>query len=441
MTSMIVISVILLFILLVIGVPVALSFFLSAMVIAMSSGVSLSLLMSYSYKNTSSVILLTIPLFIMAGSIMAYGGIGKQIISAASRLVGKIKGGMAVVAIISCSIFAAISGSAAATLSAIGGIIGPMLHEKRYPRGLVAAMMASAGVIGILIPPSGIMILYGWSSSTSVLACFLAGAIPGIILAILLSVCTLFMLRNNDEIETLTGDELKAMWAEEKRQRKANHEHGPFWALLMPIIILGCIYGGFTTTTEAAAIATAYAIPVGFLVYKKLTPRTLRDSFVDAAKSTGTIMLLTITVQMLSRMFIDINLPKMILNVFYSVTDNRWGILLMINLFLFVLGMLMDDTSGTLLATPILVPIIKELGFSPVHFAAILAVNLGMGNITPPVAPLLYFSSRIIKAPLKEMLKPTAVYFLFAWLPTLFLVTFVPAISTWLPALCGYKIY
>lgn len=441
MTSMIVLSVVLLFILLVIGVPVALSFFLSAMVIAMGSGASLSLLMSYSYKNTSSVILLTIPLFIMAGSIMAYGGIGKQIISAASHLVGKIKGGMAVVAIISCSIFAAISGSAAATLSAIGGIIGPMLAEKRYPCGLVAAMMASAGVIGILIPPSGIMILYGWSSSTSVLACFLAGAIPGIILAVLLSLCTLFMLRNNNEIETLTGEELKAMWAEEKRLRKENHEHGPFWALLMPIIILGCIYGGITTTTEAAAIATAYAIPVGFLVYKKLTPRTLRDSFVDAAKSTGTIMLLTITVQMLSRMFIDINLPKMILNVFYSVTDNRWGILLMINLFLFVLGMLMDDTSGTLLATPILVPIIKELGFSPVHFAAILAVNLGMGNITPPVAPLLYFSSRIIKAPLKEMLRPTAVYFLFAWLPTLLLVTFVPAISTWLPALCGYKIY
>lgn len=440
MTTTIILSIILLFILLILGIPVALSFFLSAMVIAVGSGASLSLLMSYSYKNTSSIILLTIPLFIMAGSIMAYGGIGKQIINAASKLVGKLKGGLAVVGIISCSIFAAISGSAAATLSAIGGIIGPMLKEKKYPRGLVAAMMASAGVIGILIPPSGIMILYGWSSSTSVLACFLAGAVPGIILAILLSLCTLFMLRNNNDIEALSGEELKAVWAEEKRQRKLNHEPGPFWALLMPVIILGCIYGGITTTTEAAAIATAYAIPVGFLVYKKLTWNALKDSFVDAAKSTGTIMLLTITVQMLSRMFIDVNLPKMILNAFYSVTDNRWGILAMINLFMIVLGMLMDDTSGTLLATPILVPIIKELGFSPVHFAAILAVNLGMGNITPPVAPLLYFSSRIIKAPLQEMLKPTAVYFFFAWLPTLLLVTFVPAVSTWLPALCGYAV-
>ena len=440
MTPTIILAVAMLFILLIIGVPVALSFFLSAMVIAVGSGASLSLLMSYGYKNTSSIILLTIPLFIMAGSIMAYGGIGKQIISAASRLVGRLKGGLAVVGIISCSIFAAISGSAAATLSAIGGIIGPMLKEKRYPRGLVAAMMASAGVIGILIPPSGIMILYGWSSSTSVLACFLAGAVPGIILAILLSLCTLFMLRNNTEIETLTAEELKAAWIEEKRLRKANHEHGPFWALLMPFIILGCIYGGITTTTEAAAIATAYAIPVGFLIYKKLTWNALKDSFIDAAKSTGTIMLLTLTVQMLSRMFIDVNLPKMILNVFYSVTDNRWGILVMINLFMIVLGMLMDDTSGTLLATPILVPIIKELGFSPVHFAGILAVNLGMGNITPPVAPLLYFSSRIIGAPLQEMLKPTLIYFLFAWLPTLILVTFVPAISTWLPQLCGYAI-
>ena len=162
MTPTIIASIALLFVLLVIGVPVALSFFLSAMVVAIGSGASLSLLMSYSYKNTSSIILLTIPLFIMAGSIMAYGGIGRQIINAASRLVGRIKGGFAVVGIIACSIFAAISGSAAATLSAIGGIIGPMLKEKKYPRGLVAAMLASAGVIGILIPPSGIMILYGW---------------------------------------------------------------------------------------------------------------------------------------------------------------------------------------------------------------------------------------------------------------------------------------
>ena len=440
MTPTIIASIALLFVLLVIGVPVALSFFLSAMVVAIGSGASLSLLMSYSYKNTSSIILLTIPLFIMAGSIMAYGGIGRQIINAASRLVGRIKGGFAVVGIIACSIFAAISGSAAATLSAIGGIIGPMLKEKKYPRGLVAAMLASAGVIGILIPPSGIMILYGWSSSTSVLACFLAGAIPGIILAILLSLCTLLMLRNNNDIETMTAEEVKAAYKEEKRLRKLNNEHGPFFALLMPVIILGCIYGGITTTTEAAAIATAYAIPVGFFIYKKLTYTELKNSFIDAAKATGTIMLLTLTVQMLSRMFIDVNLPKLILNAFYSVTDNRWGIMLMINLFMIVLGMLMDDTSGCLLATPILVPIIKELGFSPVHFAAILAVNLGMGNITPPVAPLLYFSSRIIYAPLKEMLKPTLIYFLFAWLPTLLLTIFVPGIATWLPQLFGYAI-
>lgn len=301
-------------------------------------------------------------------------------------------------------------------------------------------MLASAGVIGILIPPSGIMILYGWSSSTSVLACFLAGAIPGIILAILLSLCTLLMLRNNNDIETMTAEEVKAAYKEEKRLRKLNNEHGPFFALLMPVIILGCIYGGITTTTEAAAIATAYAIPVGFFIYKKLTYTELKNSFIDAAKATGTIMLLTLTVQMLSRMFIDVNLPKLILNAFYSVTDNRWGIMLMINLFMIVLGMLMDDTSGCLLATPILVPIIKELGFSPVHFAAILAVNLGMGNITPPVAPLLYFSSRIIDAPLKEMLKPTLIYFLFAWLPTLLLTIFVPGIATWLPQLFGYAI-
>ena len=154
------------------------------------------------------------------------------------------------------------------------------------------------------------------------------------------------MLRNNNDIETMTAEEVKAAYKEEKRLRKLNNEHGPFFALLMPVIILGCIYGGITTTTEAAAIATAYAIPVGFFIYKKLTYTELKNSFIDAAKATGTIMLLTLTVQMLSRMFIDVNLPKLILNAFYSVTDNRWGIMLMINLFMIVLGMLMDDTSG-----------------------------------------------------------------------------------------------
>ncbi len=386
MTPTIIASIALLFVLLVIGVPVALSFFLSAMVVAIGSGASLCSCPT-AIRNTSSIILLTIPCSSWPAPSWPTAAASADR-SSMPRAVssGALKGRLRRRRHHSLLYLRRYLRQRRRNFSAIGGIIGPMLKEKKYPRGLVAAMLASAGVIGILIPPSGIMILYGWSSSTSVLACFLAGAIPGIILAILLSLCTLLMLRNNNDIETMTAEEVKAAYKEEKRLRKLNNEHGPFFALLMPVIILGCIYGGITTTTEAAAIATAYAIPVGFYL-QKLTYTELKNSFIDAAKATGTIMLLTLTVQMLSRMFIDVNLPKLILNAFYSVTDNRWGIMLMINLFMIVLGMLMDDTSGCLLATPILVPIIKELGFSPVHFAAILAVNLGMGNITPPVAP------------------------------------------------------
>lgn len=206
----------------------------------------------------------------------------------------------------------------------------------------------------------------------------------------------------------------------------------------MPFVILGAIYGGVMTTTEAAALSVIYAIPVAMLYYREMTMGDLRDSLISAGKTTGVIMMMLFSVMILSRLYTMNNVPQMLLKMLTSISDSPAVIMIMINLFMILLGMLMDDTSGVLLATPILLPIVTELGVSPIQFAAIVGVNLGMGNITPPTAPLLYLGGKISGAEVKEMLPHTMRLILFAWLPTLIITTYVPDLSLFLPRLFGY---
>lgn len=436
----IVISIIILMATLAIGVPVALCFVASCAYLLLATGTDALFLLPYGFSRVNSIVLLTIPMFILAGSLMEHGGIGKKLISAVERLVGTVKGGLAIVTIVSCAVFGAISGSSAATLTSIGSIMAPRLKDNGYPDAVVGALVASSSVLGVLIPPSTIMILYSWSSNTSVLACFLATAVPGVILAILFSVTTYFMIRKNPNVVVYTKEELRERTRLEREERKRTHEPGALAAVLMPVIILGSIYGGILTTTEAAAISVLYALPVGWLVYKKLNLKVIKKALCQAAVTTGVIMLMMITVQMLGRVYTQENLPQKVLALLTSISSNKYAIMLMVNIFMIILGMLMDDGSSVLLATPILVPVVTAIGVSPIHFAAILAVNLGMGNITPPTAPLLYLSGRMTNTETRIMLKPTLIYIACAWLPTLLLVTYIPQISMFLPTLMGYGV-
>ena len=422
----------------IIGVPVALSFIGSCAYLLVATGTDAAFLLPYGFSRVNSIVLLTIPMFILAGSLMEHGGIGKELISAVERVVGTIKGGLAVVTIVSCAAFGAISGSSAATLTCIGSIMAPRLKENGYPDAIVGALIASASVLGVLIPPSTIMILYSWTSNTSVLACFLATAIPGVILAFFFSISTYYMVRKNPNVIVYTKEQLRERTRLEREERKRTGKAGALAAVLMPVIILGSIYGGFLTPTEAAVIAVAYALPVGWFVYKKLNFKILYEALRQAAITTGVIMLMMITVQMLSRLYTQEQLPQKVLELLTSISNNPQVIMLMVNLFMIILGMLMDDGSAVLLATPILVPIVTAIGYSPIHFAAILAVNLGMGCVTPPTAPLLYLSGRMTNTETRVMLMPTLKYILFAWLPTLALTTYVPQISMFLPNLMGF---
>ena len=436
--ELVIIALLILLFTLIIGVPIPLAFLASAGSICLFGGYDPSFLMAFGYNKTNSILMLTIPLFVLAGAIMDKGGIGEALISTVERFVGGFKGGLGIVTVVACAVFGAVSGSSSATISCIGSIMIPRLKKNGYPDGLIGALVASSGVLGILIPPSMLMILYAWASGESVLACFLATVIPGLTLMILFSLVQLWYARRNPNIKVTDKLIEKANIQEAKRLAKAEHRGASaIPALLMPIIILGSIYGGILTATEAAAVSVIYAIPVGILYYKKIRGRELKQALINAGETAGTIMIMLFSVQILSRLYISENLPNIILNVLTSVSSNKAVVLIMINVFMIILGMLMDDCSATVLATPILLPIVTTLAVSPIHFAAILGVNIGMGNVTPPTAPLLYLSGRITGAELKDMLKPDLALILFAWLPTLIITTYVPAYGMLLPHLLG----
>lgn len=425
---------------LVIGVPIPLAFLASAGSICLFGGYDPSMLMVFGYNKTNSVLLLTIPLFVLAGAVMDKGGIGEQLIGAVEKLVGKVKGGLGVVTVIACAVFGAVSGSSSATLSCIGSIMVPRLKENGYPEGLIGALLASSGVLGILIPPSMLMILYAWSTGASVLACFLATVVPGITLVVLFSIVNLCYAKRNPNIKVYEHLIESAQAKEGKKALKRVKGHSgssAIPALLMPVIILGSIYGGILTATEAAAVSVIYAIPVGILYYKRINSTILKDALISAGETAGVIMAMLFSVQILCRLYTSENLPNMILTFLTSISSNKYIILIMINIFMIILGMLMDDCSATILAAPILLPVMESLGVSPIHFAAILGVNIGMGNVTPPTAPLLYLAGRISKAEVKDMLGPDLALIVFAWLPTLLITTYVPAYGMLLPSLFG----
>ncbi len=426
----IIIALLLIIVTLLFGLPVPFCFMLSTLFMVITQGYDPSFLLPYGFSQMSSIVLLAIPLFIMVGGMMDKGGIGTSLVNLVDVFVGRVKGGLGAVAVVSCAVFGSISGSCAATLSCIGSIMFPRLRENGYPMGHSAALVSCAAPLGLLIPPSSQMILFAWVGQQSVLACFLATVGPGILLMILLSVLNIFMLRNDPNVHVApplpAGEAFKVLG---KRSKSA------FPALLMPIIVLGGIYGGIMTPTEAAAVAVLYSVPVGFFIYKGLNKDNFIEVVVDTATTTGVVMLMMFCIMMLSRIYVMERLPSMIMNFLGSISTNKNVILLMLNIFMIIIGMIMDDVSAMLLCTPILLPVVTSLGVHPIHFAAIIGVNLGLGNVTPPTAPTLYFGGRIAKTPVSQMLKPAMTFILFAWLPTLLAVTYFPDLALWLPRL------
>jgi len=414
------------------GIPIPFAFAAALVFIVTVGEYDTSFLLSAGFRQIKSVILLALPFFIVAGYMMEKGGISAPLINLVNSLVGRIRGGLGVVTVLACGVFGAISGMATSAVAAIGTIMIPRMKEDGYPLGYLSALVAVSAMLAIVIPPSGTMIIFGWIANVSVAACFLATVGPGILLIILFSIINIYLMRK-EPIKVAPHLGLKDTAKDVGKGFK-----NAFWALLMPIFVLGGIYGGLITPTEAAAVAAFYAIPVGLLVYRGFNLRGMFGSMKQGAILTGVLMLMVFFVVILVRIFTMENVPQAVVAALTSISDNKYVILAMINLFLFMLGLIMDDGSACILSTVVLMPTVRAIGVNTYHYAAIVGVSLGMGLATPPCAPLLYLAARISGAKFETMLKPLSYFLIFAFFPVLVVTTYVPAFPLFLPRLLGY---
>ncbi len=419
-------------ILLTLGVPLPYCFGAGLMVMYFLGDVTMKGNMLWGFQQLGNPVLLAIPLFVLAGTIMSESGIAASLLRFVSAFIGHIRGGLGVVAAVSCAVIGAISGSGLTGIAAIGPILIPEMEKRGYPREYATALIANSSILGLLIPPSVTMIVYGWVTDTSILACFLATLGPGLLIMVAFSVINLWMARSFplvlDEKPTLTALAGEAT-------RRGIHA---FPALLMPVIILGGIYGGIMTPTEAAAVAVIYAVPVGFLIYRGLRWDNFLGAGKEAATAVGAIMMMILFSMILSQMFVLENVPQQIVSAIFAITENKVLLLILINIMLFLVGMVVNDVTAIILIAPLLLPLMNAIGVSPVQFAAIMGVNTAMGGVTPPYASILYLGARIGKVKVTKVIPPAMRLILFGYVPVVFLTSFWPDLSLFLPRFFGY---
>lgn len=416
-----------LFICLLIGVPIAISLGVSALVaIYFGSSLPLGIIAQKAFTSLDSFPLLAIPFFMLAGVLMSKGGVSKRLLNMAAAMVGWIVGGLSLVTVVASMFFAAISGSGPATVAAIGGFMIPEMKNKKYDGGFAAAVSASAGSIGVIIPPSIPFVLYGVIGSVSVGSMFLAGIIPGIIIGLGLMITAYIIAKKRGyKSETDTNFSFKNVL-------KATYDAK--WALLIPVIILGGIYGGIFSPTEAAVVAVVYSLIVGLYVYKELTWKSVFECFREAVVINATTMIIIgLSVSFAYFMTLE-RVPDDISLFLTDLSSNPIVILLAINIILLIVGMFIDTISALVILTPILLPIVVAVGIDPIHFGVILVANLAIGFITPPLGVNLFVASSVGNVKFEKIVM-AIIPFLFSMIICLIVITFVPSLSLWLPGL------
>ena len=367
------------------------------------------------YNAATNFPLLAIPLFILAGAIMNASGISKRLIAFATALLGFIRGGLAMVSIGASLFFAEISGSAVADVAALGSITIPAMKQKGYPGPLAASVMSSAATLAVVIPPSIPMILYAVMAETSVVQLFVAGIVPGIIGgAGLMGMAYYFARRYNLPVEN------SFRWSEVRRTARE-----AMWAFLLPLIILGGIFGGVVTATEGAALAVLAALAVGLLIYRELDLAHLRSAMLEGGVQTAVVMLLVATSALLGVYLTEEQAPQQLARAVTELTSNKYLILLLLNLFFLLIGCFLHSAAAIILVVPIVMPLVKAAGIDPVHFGLIVTINLGIGQQTPPVASVLMVACSIAKESVWAVSRVNA-YFIAVLVAILVLVTYVP---------------
>ena len=399
------------------NVPIAVSLGIVAVVAMVSShGLdTLPNLALVTYNGATNFPLLAIPLFILAGAIMNASGISRRLIAFASSLFGWIRGGLAQVSIGASLFFAEISGSAVADVAALGSILIPGMTSKGYPKPFAAATMSSAATLAVIIPPSIPMILYAVMAETSVVQMFVAGIVPGLIGAAGLMGVAWWLARRYG-LPREAAFSLAAVWATFKNA---------LWAFLLPIIILGGIFGGVVTATEGAALAVIAALAVGLLIYRELDLKQLKNAVIDGGVQTAIVMLLVATSALLGTYLTEIQAPQALARAVSDFTSNKWAVLALLNVLFLFLGMFLHSAAAIILVIPIVMPLVRAVGIDPIHFGLIVTINLGIGQQTPPVASVLMVASSIAKASVWEVTKVN-IWYIGVLVAVLLLVTYVP---------------
>lgn len=424
---MLVVFLVCLFGFILLNVPIAFALILTTIALMIfQNGISPEIITQSLVRGIDSFPLMAIPFFILAGELMNVGGISKRIVLFSKSLLGHVTGGLGYVTVLASMLFAGVSGSAVADTTAIGSIMLPVMESQGYEKKKSVSLIAAAGCIGPIIPPSIPMIVLGVTASVSIVKLFLGGIVPGILIGLALMTVWYFHAKKHG-------------YKTDRRATAKELLHSTkeaVWALVLPLIILGGIVSGIYTPTEAAVIAVVYALLVGLFVYKELKIHHFKEIFVATAKGTATVMLVCGAATSAAYMIAVAKIPEMLVNALMSVSGNVLIVMLLINVLLLIVGCVMDLTPALLILVPILYPIAERFGLDPVYFGIVIVVNLCIGLITPPVGTVLFVGCGLSKLSMKDLTKPI-LGFIGVMIAVQLLITYVPGLIMFIPNALG----
>ncbi|MFN3635899.1 MAG: TRAP transporter large permease [Rhizobium rhizophilum] len=417
-------------VLLLLGFPIVFGLIAAPAILLWLNGQERDIVLLYRnvYNGMDSFPLMAIPFFMLAGELMNRAGITMRLVEFAQAVIGHLRGGLAHVNILSSMLFSGLSGSAVADVSALGSMLIPAMEKQGYSRKFATAVTAASSIIGPIIPPSGIMIIYAYVMGESVAALFLAGIVPGILIGVSLMVIV-YLLADRENLPAATQ---RASWSERGRASL-----NAFWPLMTPVIIMGGILGGIFTPTEASAVAVGYAIFIGLFVLRTLNVADMPRILMRAAMTSAVVLLLVGAAMAFKTVASLSHTPELLASIILSLSDNPLVLLLLINLLLFAVGMFLDAGPAIIILGPILGPIFTQMGVDSVHFAIIMAVNLTVGLLTPPMGLVLFVSSSVSGLRVETIAKAT-LPFLAAEIVVIFLITYFPALTLTVPRLAGF---
>jgi C4-dicarboxylate transporter DctM subunit len=416
---------VLLVVLLLTGMPISIALGMSVLAFLYAfSTIPVEIVSQRLFTGLDQFAIMAIPFFILAGAFLTTGGVAKRIVTFATTLVGAMRGGLALSGVLSCAFFAALSGSSPATVVAIGSIMIPAMVQQGYPKKFAVGVLATSGGLGILIPPSIVMIIYAVSTNTSVGQLFIAGLVPGVLMAVTLMLVT-WLVAKKHNYPTLPQASLGEIW-------KAFRDS--IWGLLIVVIVIGGIYGGIFTPTEAAAVSAVYAFVVAVFIYGDLKLRDVPRVLLESANMSAMLLYIITNAILFSFLLTSENIPQQMAQWIVDQGLSPWMFLLFVNVLLFFAGDFMEPSSIILILAPIFLPVAMKLGIDPVHLGIVMTINMELGMITPPVGLNLYVASGLARMGLTEVTIAAAPWILVVT-AILLLVTYVPQIALWLPHL------